>query len=65
MEYVKKKSMQLQRASFLPEQPEAAVQHISYQESGSTNYSCSMLLESLWEAKVETPEKVFELHERM
>lgn len=36
---------------------------LSYQESDSTSYSCSMLLESLWEAKVETPEKDFEFHQ--
>lgn len=35
---------------------------LPYQESDSTSYSCSMLLESLWETKVETPEKGFEFH---
>lgn len=35
---------------------------LPYQESGSTSYSCSKLLESLWENKVETREKGFEFH---
>lgn len=50
---------------FLPEQPEVVFTTLPYQESGSTSYSCSMLLESLWETKVETPEKDFEFHKWM